>query len=70
MAFREYANFFRPISLSGGNEKDTKSTFLLMTKSLSEMIKSESQNFQGPCGLHVRRNYFNFLHTLQVHKSP
>ena len=37
----------------GGNEKDTKSTFLLMskvTKSLSEMIKSENQNFQGPCG--------------------
>ena len=34
----------------GGNEKDTKSTFLLMTKSLSEMIKSESQNFQGLCG--------------------
>ena len=37
----------------GGNETDTKSTFLLTlktTKSLSEMIKSESQNFQGPCG--------------------
>ena len=34
-----------------GNKTDTKSTFLLMskmTKSLSEMIKSESHKFQGP----------------------